>query len=840
MGAVRMRFAAELRGRWRSWLALALLIGLAAGFVIAAAAGARRTDTAYERFLRDQHAYDVLVFNDYCPGPEDLEPGEKPYDCDVTKVADFPQVRVAAQIRGMSGDLRTSRGRSLQPGGSSDYTGPGEVIVAGSPDGSFGRAVNRSRVLEGRLPRDEAPNEVALSQELARRGDVQVGDTLRAHFRTIDQAKVRHDLEVVGIEVAPGELVPPSGNYNAVAHVSRALVELAEAEGWETQTGLALRLVDGDRSIPALRREIEDRRIRAFVGFAQSDSAEAIERTIRPQVVALVLLATFAGLAVIAVFGTALARQAWTESEGYDVLWALGVRRRELVVLTLLRAAAVGVLAAPLAVLSAIALSPLAPIGAARAAEPQPGLSVDGLALGVGGVLVVLSVVALVTWPALRIARANAAGGIGTDPGRRPSNVATAMAAAGFAPAPLLGVRAALERGAGRTSVPTRTGFLGVTAALVALCAALAFGTSLRHLIETPRLVGFNWDAVVGIPPGDRDDIEGLTAQIGRAPGIVGATAGTFFFERAFPDTPLLLGPGRLPVDLLAIGPGVVGPSVIDGRAPVAADEILLASETSAELGLEPGGTVVAFGQVGDSGLADAYQPTKARFRIVGIGVIPGVGGDQETEARIGRGAVLTIPGLQRLNPVATPSVVYVRFDPSTDREQALASLRATVRARPRPQRIFVGTDESAIDTEGTIEVSSIEALPLLLGVLTGIVGIGVLAHLLVSSARARRRDLAVLRAIGFRRRQVGRTVRWHSLTVVAVGLGIGVPVGLALGRVAWNVYARSIGVVPEPSIVGLTVLAVVVGALLVACLVAIGPGRAATHPSPAAVLRAE
>src|SRR5688572_18647505 len=63
MTAVSYRFRAELRTRWRAWLALALLVGLAGGAVLALAAGARRTDTAYSRFLSAQNAYDALVIN---------------------------------------------------------------------------------------------------------------------------------------------------------------------------------------------------------------------------------------------------------------------------------------------------------------------------------------------------------------------------------------------------------------------------------------------------------------------------------------------------------------------------------------------------------------------------------------------------------------------------------------------------------------------------------------------------------------------------------------------------------------------------------------------------------
>ena len=50
-----------LRARWRDWLVLTLLIGLAGGTVLAASAGARRTASAYPRFLRYSHASDLLV-----------------------------------------------------------------------------------------------------------------------------------------------------------------------------------------------------------------------------------------------------------------------------------------------------------------------------------------------------------------------------------------------------------------------------------------------------------------------------------------------------------------------------------------------------------------------------------------------------------------------------------------------------------------------------------------------------------------------------------------------------------------------------------------------------------
>src|SRR5438445_6204234 len=61
MTSVWMRARAELRGRWTSSVIIMLLIGLAGGVALTAAAGARRTDTAYPRFLRATRSADFLV-----------------------------------------------------------------------------------------------------------------------------------------------------------------------------------------------------------------------------------------------------------------------------------------------------------------------------------------------------------------------------------------------------------------------------------------------------------------------------------------------------------------------------------------------------------------------------------------------------------------------------------------------------------------------------------------------------------------------------------------------------------------------------------------------------------
>jgi hypothetical protein len=56
--------ARESRRRWRAWLFLALIVGVFAGGVMTAAAGALRTDSAYARFLDWSRAPDSVVMAD--------------------------------------------------------------------------------------------------------------------------------------------------------------------------------------------------------------------------------------------------------------------------------------------------------------------------------------------------------------------------------------------------------------------------------------------------------------------------------------------------------------------------------------------------------------------------------------------------------------------------------------------------------------------------------------------------------------------------------------------------------------------------------------------------------
>ena len=97
------------------------------------------------------------------------------------------------------------------------------------------------------------------------------------------------------------------------------------------------------------------------------------------------------------------------------------------------------------------------------------------------------------------------------------------------------------------------------------------------------------------------------------------------------------------------------------------------------------------------------------------------------------------------------------------------------------------------------LNYARIQRTPLVLAAVLALLAIGVLANLLVSSIRRRRHDIAILKTIGFRRRQVSAAVAWQATTVVGLALLVGLPVGVALGRWVWSTFATNLGIPVEP-----------------------------------------
>src|SRR6266566_1075970 len=126
MATVWLALRADVRGRWRAMVSLALLLGLAGGVVLAAAAGARRTDTAYQRLLQCASASQVNIVLG------GLDPAY------LAALARLPQV--AAMSTAIQYNIARPVARGML-----DY----QVEVLSSPDGTLGTSVDRAKILRG-------------------------------------------------------------------------------------------------------------------------------------------------------------------------------------------------------------------------------------------------------------------------------------------------------------------------------------------------------------------------------------------------------------------------------------------------------------------------------------------------------------------------------------------------------------------------------------------------------------------------------------------------------------------------------------------------------------------
>ena len=133
-----------------------------------------------------------------------------------------------------------------------------------------------------------------------------------------------------------------------------------------------------------------------------------------------------------------------------------------------------------------------------------------------------------------------------------------------------------------------------------------------------------------------------------------------------------------------------------------------------------------------------------------------------------------------------------------------------------------------------------VRSVPTVLVVFLVLLAVSSLAHVLVTSVRRRRGEFAVLRSLGFTRGMTFGVVSSQSTTVGLVGLIVGIPLGLAVGRLAWTWVAGEVPLVYVSPVALVAVGLTIPVALLVANLIAALPGRRASRLAPATVLRTE
>jgi hypothetical protein len=806
MAAVWALVRARLRARRRALVGLALLVAVASGAVMAAAIGARRTDTAYARLLEATRADDAEV--EY--GGFD-DPAFRAFVDRLRrlpKVADLGVETTALLAPAMPGDPR-------------EYTSGTRFFSVASVDGRVGRTINRPLILAGRRPDPDRVDEIGVSEYVARRWGLRPGGTFRVRA------------------VAPGQLQDLFTGVQVVPAGRALALKVVAVQRLPDDPAIAMQGTEGVISLtPAFYRAYRGKvanllSVRVHLkggqagmgGFAAAarlagngveitvvprpDLTRLVEDATRAQAVALVLFAALAAAAALVVVGQTLTRELSLASTGQETVRALGASRGHLLAAALVPIGLVGAAGAVFGAGVAVLASPLTPMGLALRAEPAPGLSVHPAGLGIGMAATLVLVLGRVAAPAWRLAGERPHQPGITGPAGTTSALADTAARAGLPPTSVTGLRMALEQGRGPRAVPVRASLIGVTAGIIALTAAVTFGASLDRLLATPRLYGWNFDAVAG--DWQLDDPATSRPTWLAANPLVGAWSAVWFSDIQVNGT-VVSGAG---FDTTG---GRVFPTLIEGREPSGPDELVLGSTTLRRLGLRLGQTV----RVG------AGRPVP--MRIVGRSAL--VHADSEDA---GEGAILSLEGLRRLRTDLGSGygTFYLRFAPGADAEAAARTLRRLPSGvvqqvdRPRPP--------PKIENLGRVG-----ALPNVLAGLLALLAASALAHLLVTSVRRRRHDLAILKALGFVRRQVSAAVAWQATTVALVALAVGLPLGVALGRWSWSLLADRIGVGAPPVTPGPALLAGVAGTVLVANLVAAWPGLLAARTRPAVALRSE
>jgi hypothetical protein len=346
----------------------------------------------------------------------------------------------------------------------------------------------KRKILSGRLADPGRPGDLNISFTLAERFHLRPGDSLRLVLLTADGRPQPFVFRVAGIDAAQMEFPPQPGNGTYVAWGTPAFYRQHQSLGGFTQ--VALRLRHGSADWPLAQRELGRHTNGKLVQAALlSDQSVNTERSIRPQAVALWLLAALFGIIGLLILGQLLARQSFMEAAGFGTMRALGMTRAQLMAACLVRAVAIGAGGGLTGGMLAVALSPLLPVGLARVAEPHPGIDANVPVLAVGLIVAIVITAGCAGW------RAAAEGPLArlAGPSQPPRRSAAARLAAAGPVSLGMGMRLALHRGAGRTAVPVRSALASATVGVAGLCAAIVFSASLSHLLGSPGLYGVTW-----------------------------------------------------------------------------------------------------------------------------------------------------------------------------------------------------------------------------------------------------------------------------------------------------------------------------------------------------------
>ena len=372
------------------------------------------------------------------------------------------------------------------------------------------------------------------------------------------------------------------------------------------------------------------------------------------------------------------------------------------------------VVAVVVAATSAIVASRWFPVGLGRRIDPDVGFHVDWVVLGPGLVLTLLLVLGGTLLVAARAGTARVA-----DAHHRASLFATRMRRR----APLtvgLGATMAFDRGRGRTSIPVLPALVGAVVGVLGVVGALTISSGLHDALAHGERAGVTWDLTVEPPP------DGYTTTGDVKPAI--ATT----IRNSGGGTLALINRQLVPVNGIGSPAFSIGATdgssepiefgLLSGRAPRTADEVAIGPATARDLHVKVGDTV----HLGDSRVPAA---------IVGEALFP-----SDVHSEFDEGIWLTPDRLDQLvplDPTMHGRAIAVRFPAGADKAKVQAALQSALPA---------GTNGTPADLPVEVaNLRNVRTLPLLLAGFLALLRVGALSHVLLTSARRRRRDFAIL-----------------------------------------------------------------------------------------------
>jgi hypothetical protein len=840
------RVRVTIRRRLPGYLGLAVVVGLIGGVAMASVTAARRTDSSYPDYLASTNPSSLIIQPNTNLSVSPAQANQLYQDL-LNRLRHLPHVRGLATADAVNAAMLTPRGGY----GTVLFT---QVQLVTSGDGMF-TSQDRLTVTEGH--RAVRPDQVVATTRAAAVLHLHVGSKLRLGVwaevgpeRGLPPFYRKLDLTVTGIGVVSTQIVQDdidadrTGLLIGTPALDREFMPCCTGTSY-----IGLRLAGGTRYDAAVDQDYVNLATSMFgtgssqlLQLLQVYNTSAIEaeaqRAIHPEAIALGVFGLIAGLAALIIGAQSVSRQLRAAADDAAILRGLGASPAAATADGVLGMLAAVVAGAVLAVAVAIALSPFSLFGPVRQAEPGRGVYVDWAVLGLGalGLVLVLGGVTAVTGYRLAPHRAAAR----RPPADRGSVVVRAGLGAGLGATGVAGLRFALEPGRGRTAVPVRSVLAGAVLAVTVVAATLTFGASLGNLIARPALYGWDFSYALYSTDGWGPFPPQVTSLL-RRDKLIAATTGVYFLTVQIDGqtVPAILSPAH----------PAIGPQILSGGGLNGPGQLVLGPATLAALHKNIGDEVtVRLGPV----IRDA------RLKISGTAALPALGDTLGIHPSLATGAILPISvasgaSLRNAGPDSGPNAVLVRLRPGVSQAAGLRSLQRVTSAYndiAHSPEVISHAGPAALELVANVlpvqrpaEIVNYKSMGTMPAVLAGGVAAGTVAALgltLVASVRRRRRDLALLKTLGFTRGQLAAAVAWQSTVVAVVGLVLGVPLGIAAGRWLWLAFARELSAVPDPVVPAASVALAAVAALALANLVAAFPGLRAARTPAAEALRAE